>query len=58
MIALKRLHRYFIHNIIFKDVSREFDEISGQYSSLQAALLVLVIYYMGEFLLGGVLSYF
>ena len=31
--------------------------ISGQYSYLQAALLVLVIYYMGEFLLGGVLFF-
>ena len=30
---------------------------SGQYSSLQAALLVLVIHYMGEFLLGGVLFF-
>ena len=31
--------------------------ISGQYSSLQAALSVLVIYYMGELLLGGVLLF-
>ena len=36
----------------FKDVIREFDEFSGQYSSLQAALLVLVIYYMGELFIG------
>ena len=27
--------------------------ISGQYSSLQAALLVLVIYYVGEFFHNG-----
>ena len=31
--------------------------ISGQYSSLQAALLVLLIYYMSEFWLGGVLFF-
>ena len=30
---------------------------SGQYSSLQAALLVLVVYYMSEFSLGGVLFF-
>ena len=37
----------------FKDVSCELDKISGRYSSLQAALSVLVIYYVDEFFLNG-----
>ena len=39
------------------DVSREFDEFQVNTHLLQAALLVLVIYYMGDFLLGGVLFF-
>ena len=50
-------HQYTFCKKYFKDVSREFDEFQVNYSSLQAALLVLVIYYMGEFLLGGVLFF-
>ena len=39
---------------IFEDVSREFDEFRvNTHLSLQAALLVPAIYYMGEFLLNG-----
>ena len=38
----------------FKDVSRESStNFRSIHSSLQAALLVHVIYYIGEFLLGG-----
>ena len=40
---------------IFQGRQRWVRLISGQYLPLQAALLVLVIYYMGDFLLGGVL---
>ena len=44
---------YSFYKKYFKDVSREFDEFhSGQYSSLQAAMLVLVIYCTGSFSIG------
>ena len=53
--SIKKYEIYFITN--FQGRQPWVRRISGQYSSLQAALLVLVIYYMGEFLLGDVLFF-
>ena len=50
-------HEYaLLYKHIFR-TSAVSSTILGQYSSLQAALSVLVVYYVGEFSLGGVLFY-